>query len=485
MNTIFKFFSLRILIHLFLLRPFVKLFLGINIFGKMNIHHLDRFVLIANHNSHTDTLLLFYILPISKIKLTHPVAAKEYFSKSKIVFHLVNFLFSPIWVERGQYYSKSDPLKEIKEKIEIGHSVIIFPEGTRGSAGEIGHFQSGIGRLAGLYPDIPIVPVYLLGPERILPKGSFLPLPFCVEVHIAPPQIYHGKPKNISHILEETILAFKASIYKTRQKREAHIRHKAITIAFLGIDGSGKSTVSRHISELISKNATVCLLGDDILLYENGRFKNIQPLYTNEFRKKIGNYAKKAASLKSYKIPKLAELLLRDYLLDEVNRWYHPDFIVMDGAPLLNLTAWSILYKEQYVTEEICSKAIGILTSKNGSVNKNDPIFKQFHELVSLKHFKLNHLTLPEKVVFIDVDPAIACQRIEKRGEIKQVHETEEKLSKLRQAYHMVCRVIQEDWTIHVGVISGNESLENVIERAFAFIHSDCSQDNKHGSQKD
>ena len=37
-------------------------------------------------------------------------------------------------------------------------------------------------------------------------------------------------------------------------------------------------------------------------------------------------------SLKSYKVPKLAELLLRDHVVGEVRRWYAPDAIVMDGV---------------------------------------------------------------------------------------------------------------------------------------------------------
>ena len=85
------------------------------------------------------------------------------------------------------------------------------------------------------------------------------------------------------------------------------------------------------------------------MLYKNGHPKNIQPLITDEIRKIISSYAKKAKSLKGYKIPKLAELLLRDHILDEVKKWYSPDYIILDGAPLLNLTAWAYLYKQKYV----------------------------------------------------------------------------------------------------------------------------------------
>ena len=66
----------------------------------------------------------------------------------------------------------------------------------------------------------------------------------------------------------------------------------------------------------------------------------------------VSDYAKNAKSLKQYKIPKLTELLLRNVLLNEVKRWYHPDYVVMDGSPLLNLTSWAILYKKSYLMKK-------------------------------------------------------------------------------------------------------------------------------------
>ncbi len=44
--------SLRILLHLLVLRPLIYLFFGANIVGKENIDLTDKFVIISNHNSH-------------------------------------------------------------------------------------------------------------------------------------------------------------------------------------------------------------------------------------------------------------------------------------------------------------------------------------------------------------------------------------------------------------------------------------------------
>ena len=44
--------------HLLLLRPFLKVFCGVNVIGRRNLRGLDRFMLIANHNSHFDVILV-------------------------------------------------------------------------------------------------------------------------------------------------------------------------------------------------------------------------------------------------------------------------------------------------------------------------------------------------------------------------------------------------------------------------------------------
>lgn len=461
---------LRLFIHLFLLRPFVKFFFGINIVGKENIHGLDRYIIIANHNSHLDIILLFSILPVKNILITRPVADKQYFSRSKIVFNLVKFLFDPIWVVRGEIKKDNDILDEFKNNIEDGHNLIIFPEGTRGKPGEIAGFKSGVGRLVSQYQNLPIIPVFLFGPERAFPKKVFFPLPIWNDILVGPPQLYKGAPKDTTRSLERIILAMAQSETANRHKRKINKDTDVFMVAFLGIDGSGKTTVSRATAKLLSEHLSVCLITDTIEFYENNNLKEIQPLYTEKVRELIGNFAKKMKSLKFYKIPKLTELLLRDYLLSEIKKWYKPDFVVMDGSPLINMTAWAILYRDEYFNRDICSKALKILTDKNNQIAKNDPIYSQFPELSVLKSLKLNHLKLPDTIVFLDVDPGIACSRIEKRGEAKQVHEKEDKLEKLRQAYGIVCNVIKNEWNIPTYVINGDDRIENITSQVLALV---------------
>jgi adenylate kinase family enzyme len=224
------------------------------------------------------------------------------------------------------------------------------------------------------------------------------------------------------------------------------------------------------ISKKLSKDFRVCLVSDNLEFYENENQKEFQPLLSEKVREAVGRYAKTAKSLKKYKIPKMAELLLRDHIMGEVQRWYSPDVIVLDGCPLLNLTAWAKLYKEEYFDKDTCSSLIRILAGKAEEARKDDPLFEKFPELAALNRFKITHMKLPDTVIMLDVDPSVSITRIQSRGEKKQVHETEEKLAKLREGYLMVCDSVKKEFKIPTCVLDGDSEVDKVTASALEFV---------------
>lgn len=468
----------RVMAHLLILRPFMWLFTGINIEGREHLNDIDQFIIISNHNSHLDIILLLLLLPCSAIPKTHPIAEKEYFSKNKIVFAMVKFLFDPIWIVRGKPDLTGDPFYDIKQKIDLGHNVIIFPEGTRGKPGEMQSFKSGIGRLVSQYPQLPIVPVFLAGPEKALPKSSSILLPFWCCVTIGPPRIFKGHHREITKLLENELVLLSHSDMAVRHKRQSK-KSPPQTIAFLGIDGSGKSTLSKMVAETISKNSSVCYLSDDTEFFEDGSSRPIQPFITEKIRGMLSAYAKRAKSLKLYKVPKLAELLLRNHLCGDMKKWYHPDFIVMDGCPLLNMAAWAALYKKDKLNRESCAAAIRMLAQKGEPLSNTSQIFSDFPELLYLKKLRLEPMVLPDIVIFLDVPPPIAINRINSRGESKQVHETEEKLNELRNAYLLVCDVIKTYFNIPTYIDSALDNKENTRNTSLKFIRDALLKERK------
>lgn len=157
------------------------------IFGIPPVQQIEdkQCIVVANHNTHIDILILFRLFPLDRINAVKVVAAKDYFSKG--LGGLVGrTLFRLILVDRNATRAET-AMAPILDALEHGESLIIFPEGTRGNPGEIQRFKTGIGKLALEYPDIPIYPVYLHGIERTLPKGGSVPVPFNIRVQTLTP----------------------------------------------------------------------------------------------------------------------------------------------------------------------------------------------------------------------------------------------------------------------------------------------------------
>ncbi|WP_432472833.1 1-acyl-sn-glycerol-3-phosphate acyltransferase [Amphritea sp. HPY] len=458
--------SLRLLLHKFLLRPVVRLLLSVQVEGRENLAGLERYIIAANHNSHLDVLLLYYIIADADISRTHVIAAEDYFSRHPLLFRIVSYLFNPLWIDRQ--HPGSAPLQAMENLLAKGHNIIIFPEGSRGDAGQISRFHWGIGKMAEQFRDIPVLPVFLFGTERALPKQSWLPLPLCCSVHIGPPQRFIGSADSFTHTLENFIRRMAQTETDDRQQRPpTDVCSKLIAV--MGIDGSGKSSLSHNLSRNLSRHGEVCLISDRMELYHQGDEQAIRPLFSETLRNAISHYAKQARSLKSYKLPKLAELLLRDHLTGEAEHWYRPEHIIQDGSPLLNLVGWSILYQEQAFSQQACAKAIKLLSARQ-QLPESDPIFDSFPELRRLQQLRPDGMTLPDVLIMLDIDPELCCQRIASRGEPVQPHETADKLSRMRRGYLRVCEVVEQQLGIPVLVISTTADMEQVCNQATQFI---------------
>jgi 1-acyl-sn-glycerol-3-phosphate acyltransferase len=139
-------------------------------------------VYFANHTSHLDFAVIWASLPREVRVLTRPVAGKDYWDAGAIRRRLALDVFHAILIDRGG--AARGDAGEARAKVDsiiagMGdrHSIIVFPEGTRGTGDRIGPFKSGLYHLAARRPDLDLVPVYIDNLHRVLPKGEFLPLP--------------------------------------------------------------------------------------------------------------------------------------------------------------------------------------------------------------------------------------------------------------------------------------------------------------------
>ena len=140
----------------------------------------------ANHGSHLDTLLIWAALPPVLRPTTHPVAAADYWGGGGLKATMRRAL-NLVLLERAAASRGADPLAPLRDKLEAGHSLIIFPEGTRGEGRLPGPFKAGLHRLATQFPAVELIPVYLENPARAFPKGAFLPAPIACAVRFGTP----------------------------------------------------------------------------------------------------------------------------------------------------------------------------------------------------------------------------------------------------------------------------------------------------------
>ncbi|MGI9252921.1 MAG: lysophospholipid acyltransferase family protein [Thermomicrobiales bacterium] len=136
-------------------------------------------VFFANHQSHLDFMVIWSVLVPDFRDRTRPIAAKEYWTANALRRYLSVDVFHAVLVdrERPSLSALRGELDVLLAALDAGDSLIIFPEGTRGSGDRIAPFKGGIDFLARERPAIDLVPVHLSNLERIMPKGEFLPVP--------------------------------------------------------------------------------------------------------------------------------------------------------------------------------------------------------------------------------------------------------------------------------------------------------------------
>lgn len=198
---------LRILFFLVVVKPLLMVMLGVNVMGWQNLPKDRQFIMIANHNSHLDTLALMNLFPLSRLHTIHPVAAEDYFFVNPVVAWLSQTFLNIIPIPRKNISKTNNPLKRMCAALDAGRSLILFPEGSRGVPEEMAPFQSGIAHVVKKYPDLPIVPVFLKGMGRSLPKGEFILVPFFCDAIIGEPVYGSGRKEEIVQALEQSVHA--------------------------------------------------------------------------------------------------------------------------------------------------------------------------------------------------------------------------------------------------------------------------------------
>jgi 1-acyl-sn-glycerol-3-phosphate acyltransferase len=174
-----------------IIRGLLQIYNHFEIIGHQNLRTNRSLVIVANHCSHIDTLCLLAALPLRKLHRAFPAAASDYFFQSVPRLWAAAILVNALPFARQARVRQS--LSLCRELLaNPGTILIIFPEGTRSTTGEVGEFKSGIGALvAGR--DVAVAPCFIDGSFQAWPKGKRFPRPRKVRLVVGPPRNYRDR----------------------------------------------------------------------------------------------------------------------------------------------------------------------------------------------------------------------------------------------------------------------------------------------------
>ncbi len=156
-------------------------------------HAAVQRIYFGNHASHLDFVVIWSALPPRLRRITRPVAGSDYWDRGRARRYLAGRVFQAVLIQRSAPGAASSreaaraAIDQMAQAMGTSHSLIVFPEGTRSTNGQVGPFRSGLFHLSKARPDVELVPVYLHNLNRILPKGELLPVPMLSRVVFGAP----------------------------------------------------------------------------------------------------------------------------------------------------------------------------------------------------------------------------------------------------------------------------------------------------------
>lgn len=188
---------------------------GVMLTHDLSIHGAENFptkgpaVIVANHSSHLDTLLLGSAIPHSVRSRFSPLAAGDTFfrnlSQSWLSSRFLNL--RPLW----RHQAGTHHLMRLRQGLaDSDQCFLVFPEGTRTRSGDMTRFKPGIGMLvAGT--SIPVIPCHIRGTFNAWPSHRKLPSKGTLHLEVGKPRTFGSYLstttdwRSIAHELEEDV----------------------------------------------------------------------------------------------------------------------------------------------------------------------------------------------------------------------------------------------------------------------------------------
>ena len=197
----------RFLFFRVLVRTVVLLVLGLNVRHRERLPGCGPAILVANHNSHLDTMVLMTLFPWRQQQRIRPVAAGDYFLRNRLIAWFALRIIGIVPVDRSGRTPRAKLLDGVTAALSAGDSVIVFPEGTRGQPEHLDEFKTGVFHLSRANPGVPVVPIFLHGLGKVLPRGEALLVPFFCDVFVGEAMEFTGERDDFMRCLSARMQA--------------------------------------------------------------------------------------------------------------------------------------------------------------------------------------------------------------------------------------------------------------------------------------
>ena len=170
--------------------PFLRVLWRPQITGGEHIPPAGGAILASNHLSLVDSIFL-------PLLLSRPVtfaAKSEYFTGTSPGQRFAGAYMratKQLSVERAGTRSAQETLQAALDLLKAGDLFGIYPEGTRSPDGRLYRGRTGVGWLA-LASGLPVIPVAMVGTDRVLPPGHSIPSLRRVGVRVGKPLTFEG-----------------------------------------------------------------------------------------------------------------------------------------------------------------------------------------------------------------------------------------------------------------------------------------------------
>ncbi len=195
--------ALRFLFYAIFIRIIVLIILGLNVRHREKLPNKGPAIIVANHNSHLDTMVLMSLLPLRLLPNIQPVAAMDYFLRNPLLAWFALKIIGIVPIKRKPDYRGEDILSPVHQALQNDRILIFFPEGSRGEPEQLSHFKFGLAKIVQQHPDIPVIPIMLHGLGKALPKGEALLVPFFCDVFIGDVIRWTGDRHSFMSLLEQ------------------------------------------------------------------------------------------------------------------------------------------------------------------------------------------------------------------------------------------------------------------------------------------